>query len=153
MGMAYAPLSLTVLKEAAPGEEGSATSALQLLDVLGTALGTGVGGAIIAAAGRAGDPGWAGLAGAFASGAVVLLLGLVLTRQMHGSVREGEQRRRVRRGGLKAGRARRPEARPGRPTGGGRSARREAIAQAVHGLDELPAPPVGAELGPQGCAS
>ncbi len=48
MGVAYAPLSLTVLGEAAPGQEGAATSALQLSDVLGIALGTGVGGALVA---------------------------------------------------------------------------------------------------------
>jgi MFS family permease len=84
MGLAYSPLSLTVLREARPGEEGSATSALQLSDVLGTALGTGAGGAIIAAADTGGLEEWVGLAGAFAVGAGVLLVGLVLTRQMHG---------------------------------------------------------------------
>ena len=41
-------LSLTMLREAPPGAEGAATSGLQLSDVLGTALGTGVGGALIA---------------------------------------------------------------------------------------------------------
>ena len=57
MGLAYAPLSLTVLREAPAGEEGLATSGLQLSDVLGTALGTGVGGALVAlVAGSSGDP-------------------------------------------------------------------------------------------------
>ena len=50
MGLAYAPLSVTTLDRAAPGEEGRATSGLQLCDVLGQALGTGVAGAIVAAA-------------------------------------------------------------------------------------------------------
>src|SRR3984885_14131116 len=49
IGTAYAPLSVTTLDRAAPGEEGRATSALQLCDVLGQALGTGVAGAIVAA--------------------------------------------------------------------------------------------------------
>jgi MFS family permease len=50
IGTAYAPLSVTTLDRAAPGEEGRATSALQLCDVLGQALGTGIAGAIVAAA-------------------------------------------------------------------------------------------------------
>jgi MFS family permease len=50
IGTAYAPLSVTTLDRAAPGEEGHATSALQLCDVLGQALGTGVAGAIVAGA-------------------------------------------------------------------------------------------------------
>ena len=37
IGTAYAPLSVTTLDRAAPGEEGRATSALQLCDVLGQA--------------------------------------------------------------------------------------------------------------------
>ena len=49
IGTAYAPLSVTTLDRAAPGEEGRATSALQLCDVLGQAVGTGVAGAIVAA--------------------------------------------------------------------------------------------------------
>jgi MFS family permease len=51
IGTAYSPLSVTTLDRAAPGEEGRATSALQLCDVLGQAIGTGVAGAIVAAAG------------------------------------------------------------------------------------------------------
>jgi MFS family permease len=47
MGIGYAPLSLTVLAAAPPGQEGSATAALQLSDVLGVALGTGLSGAIV----------------------------------------------------------------------------------------------------------
>jgi MFS family permease len=40
IGTAYSPLSVTTLDRAAPGEEGRATSALQLCDVLGQAMGT-----------------------------------------------------------------------------------------------------------------
>jgi MFS family permease len=48
MGLAYAPLALTVLSEAKAGQEGAATSGIQLSDTLGTALGTGVAGAVVA---------------------------------------------------------------------------------------------------------
>jgi MFS family permease len=48
MGLSYAPLSLTVLAVAPPGREGAATASLQLSDVLGVALGTGLSGAIVA---------------------------------------------------------------------------------------------------------
>jgi MFS family permease len=48
IGQAYAPLSVTTLDRATPGREGRATSGLQLLDVLGQAIGTGVAGAIVA---------------------------------------------------------------------------------------------------------
>ncbi len=59
IGMAYAPLSLTVLRDAPPGGEGAATSGLTLSDVLGTALGIGAAGAIIAV----GEPGRRGAVG------------------------------------------------------------------------------------------
>lgn len=47
IGLAYAPLSVTVLGLAEPGREGAASSSMQLSDVLGVALGTGVGGAFL----------------------------------------------------------------------------------------------------------
>jgi MFS family permease len=85
MGLAYAPLSLVVLSEATPGAEGSATAALQLSDTIGTALGTGVAGAIVAAAARAGVATWVGLAGAFAVAIVVGLLGVSLSPRLRPS--------------------------------------------------------------------
>lgn len=48
MGLAYAPISVTVLGTAAPGQEGRASAALQLTDVLGVALGTGLSGVFVA---------------------------------------------------------------------------------------------------------
>jgi len=48
IGMAYSPLSVTVLALAARGREGQASSSIQLADTLGVALGTGVGGAFVA---------------------------------------------------------------------------------------------------------
>jgi MFS family permease len=66
IGTAYAPLSVTTLDRAAAGEEGRATSALQLCDVLGQAIGTGVAGAIVAAASRVGHRPAVALAFSFA---------------------------------------------------------------------------------------
>jgi len=48
IGLAYAPLSVTVLGLAEPGHEGTASASLQLTDVLGIALGAGLGGAFVA---------------------------------------------------------------------------------------------------------
>ena len=57
MGLGYAPLSSVALAGAEPGREGVASSSLQLNDVLGIALGTGVGGAIVGLGDRlAGGP-------------------------------------------------------------------------------------------------
>ncbi len=84
MGLSYSPLSLTVLAEAPLSEQGSATSGLQLSDVVGTALGTGVGGAIIAAGAGGGWEGWVGLAGAFGVGVVGALGGLALAGRLPG---------------------------------------------------------------------
>lgn len=82
MGLSYSALSLVVLRWARPEEQGSATAALQLSDVLGTSLGTGLGGALIAAGLRAGQPGWVGLAETFAVAAGVAIVALVLTRRL-----------------------------------------------------------------------
>lgn len=89
MGLAYAPLSLVVLREAAAGEEGLATAGLQLSDVVGTAVGTGVGGSLVAlVAGVAGDaavdPGQmaAGVGAAFLAGMLVGLFGAALTGRL-----------------------------------------------------------------------
>lgn len=48
MGLAYPTTGLVVLDEAPAGRVGAASSALQLTDVLGVALGTGLGGAALA---------------------------------------------------------------------------------------------------------
>jgi len=47
IGFAYAPTSLMMLREAPAGREGWASASLNLADVLGTALGTGLAGAAI----------------------------------------------------------------------------------------------------------
>jgi MFS family permease len=55
MGLAYSTISLVVLETAPPGREGSATASMELASVLGSALGTGLGGAIIAVAAAEGS--------------------------------------------------------------------------------------------------
>jgi MFS family permease len=91
IGLAYAPLSVTALDRAAAGEEGRVTSGLQLCDVLGQALGTGVAGAIVAAAAGALDH-RAGVALAFAAAlavsVVALAVGARLPAQLTGPERE-----------------------------------------------------------------
>lgn len=54
MGLAFSTLSLTVLETAPLGREGEAAASLQLANVLGGGLGTGVGGALIGLLGAAG---------------------------------------------------------------------------------------------------
>jgi len=77
MGLAYAPLSVTVLSLAEPGHEGTASSSLQLCDVLGVSLGTGLSGVFVALGdGR----GWAtttSLTFAFAMTGLVAVAGML----------------------------------------------------------------------------
>src|SRR5271169_3787077 len=80
MGLAYAPLSLMMLREALPGQEGQASASLNLADVLGTAIGIGVGGAAVAAA--AGSDLRLGITAAFAAAAAVALLALAFTGRL-----------------------------------------------------------------------
>ncbi len=82
MGFAYAPQSLIVLREAAPAEQGAATSALNLADLLGTALGIGLSGAVLAAGLRAGATVGAALLPAFLLGAVATAGGLLLSGRL-----------------------------------------------------------------------
>jgi MFS family permease len=80
MGLAYAPLSLMMLRKAPPGGEGRASASLNLADVLGTAIGIGVGGAAVAAG--AGGNLARGIAAAFAAAAAVGVVALVITRRL-----------------------------------------------------------------------
>jgi MFS family permease len=80
MGLAYAPLSLMMLRKAPPGGEGRASASLNLADVLGTAIGIGVGGAAVAAG--AGGNLAMGIAAAFAAAAAVGVVALVITRRL-----------------------------------------------------------------------
>jgi MFS family permease len=84
MGTAYTPLSVTTLDLAAAGEEGRATSALQLCDVLGQAIGTGVAGAIVAATSRIGHG--PGVALAFSFAIAVALTGIIVGAWLPGQL-------------------------------------------------------------------
>lgn len=84
IGLAYAPISLTVLAEAAPGREGAASASLQLTEQLGIAIGIGLGGAAVAVGARNGwEPG-AGIAIAWSLGAAVAALGILIARRLPG---------------------------------------------------------------------
>ncbi|CAN5705880.1 MFS transporter [soil metagenome] len=75
MGMSYTILSVVTLTEAEPGHEGEATSALQLSDILGIALGSGIAGVMVTVCERAGTEVWVPFAGVF--GLAALLAALV----------------------------------------------------------------------------
>jgi MFS family permease len=82
MGFAYSPTALTVLREAPVETQGADTAGLQLSDVLGTALGTGIGGALIAIGHREGADEWVGLAAAFGVGVTVAAVGFALSGRL-----------------------------------------------------------------------
>jgi hypothetical protein len=75
-----------MLREAPPGREGWASASLNLTDVLGTAVGIGVGGAAVAATIRDGQSVALGVAVAFAAAAAVGLGGLAVTRRLPAGV-------------------------------------------------------------------
>ena len=83
MGFMYSAVTLVVLRGSVAAEQGAASASLQLSDILGTALGTGVAGAIAAAGERAGGNGLGvALAGVFTVSLVSALLGLVGSRRI-----------------------------------------------------------------------
>jgi hypothetical protein len=61
MGLAFTTTSAAILEVAAPGESGIASASLQLAQVMGAGLSTGIGGAVVAAK-FAGDPPLRGIA-------------------------------------------------------------------------------------------
>jgi MFS family permease len=93
MGVMYSAVTLVVLRRSRPSEQGSATSSLQLADILGTALGVGVGGAIAAAGIRAGGNGlgWA-LAATFVMTSVVASLGALASGRLGSATAAGNER-------------------------------------------------------------
>ena len=78
MGFMYSAVTLVVLRGVEGNEQGSASSSLQLSDILGTALGAGVAGAIIAAGTRTGPQGLGpALAAVFALSIGAAVLGVL----------------------------------------------------------------------------
>ncbi len=83
MGFMYSAVTLVVLRGANPAETGAASSALQLSDILGTALGAGIAGAITAYGTRSGGDalGWA-LAAVFAMSLIAATFGAIASRRI-----------------------------------------------------------------------
>ena len=87
MGLSYAPISLMMMRAAPPGREGWASASLNLADVLGIALGVGIGGAAVAAVSRGTRPIAGGVVIAFAAAALAAVLALVVARPPAGIAR------------------------------------------------------------------
>jgi MFS family permease len=82
IGMAYSSISLTVLRHAPAGSEGATASSMQLADILGTALGTGIGAVAVAGAvANIGSP-VAGVAIADGLAGAVAIVGFVVASRL-----------------------------------------------------------------------
>jgi MFS family permease len=86
MGLSYAPLSLVVLGAAEPGRAGAASAALHLSDVVGTAVGTGIGGGIVAFADGRGWSTSSGAALVFLHAVAMTVLALGASRRLPSQV-------------------------------------------------------------------
>ena len=86
MGLSYSPISLMMLRGAPPGREGWASSSLNLADVLGTALGIGVGGAAVAVVSRGSGPIAVGVVVAFAAAATAAVVALFVAQRLPGTL-------------------------------------------------------------------
>jgi MFS family permease len=82
MGLSYAPITLLMLKAAPTGREGWASASLNLADVLGSAMGIGIGGAAITAAITLGWPLAAGIGTAFTVTAAAGATCLAISRRL-----------------------------------------------------------------------
>jgi MFS family permease len=82
MGIAYSTTALTILEHATPERTGESSAALQLATNLGIALGTGVGGALLAGLTAAGGSTASGIAAAWAASAAALVLALAVTPRL-----------------------------------------------------------------------
>jgi MFS family permease len=96
IGIGYPSIGAIVLSEAPGGEEGSVSAALQLVETIGVAVFTGIGGAVIAVGI---DRGWdtvTALAVVFAGGAAAAVAGLAAGRRVepagYGNIGEGQRR-------------------------------------------------------------
>jgi MFS family permease len=82
IGMAYSPISLVVLSEAPAGQEGAASAAMQLTDLLGVALGTGAGGAAVGLGDVLGWTPEVGIGIAWVVAAIAAVLGIAVGRRL-----------------------------------------------------------------------
>ncbi|HEX5588741.1 MAG TPA: MFS transporter [Candidatus Limnocylindrales bacterium] len=83
MGLSYSQFAIIVLRDAPRDRQGSVTAAISLSDALGTALGAGIPGAMIAAAVRAGSGPAPALAAAIAMAVGVAFLGFLAAPRLH----------------------------------------------------------------------
>ncbi len=77
MGLAFQSHTLVVFRNAPEGQEGEVSGTLQTADVLGSAIGAGLGGVLVATLGLR-----AGVTGLFALTVLVVLLGQYTTRRL-----------------------------------------------------------------------
>ncbi|MGE0540210.1 MAG: MFS transporter [Dehalococcoidia bacterium] len=84
MGLAYPTISLIVLAQAPAGKEGSVSGSLRVAELLSVALGTGLGGAVIAFGDRMGWPEEAGIAVAFGIALCGSAIGILASRRLPG---------------------------------------------------------------------
>jgi hypothetical protein len=82
MGLAYAPTSLLMLRQAPGGRTGWASASLNLADVLGTALGAGLGGAALVLASNSRWSLTTGITIAFGVAAAGAVVGLAVARRL-----------------------------------------------------------------------
>jgi len=84
MGLAYSPLAHVAMEIAGQGQEGKITTALQLSDTLGVALGTGVAGVLVASIGSLTGSEITALVVTFVVAGAVAILGSVLSVRIPG---------------------------------------------------------------------
>ena len=84
--ISYSPITLMMMRAAPPGREGWASASLNLADVLGIALGVGIGGAAVAAVSRGSRAIADGVVIAFAMAALAAVVALLLAGRLPGSL-------------------------------------------------------------------
>jgi len=89
IGLAWAPITQTGLSAAARGQEGRVTTSLQLADMLGIAIGTGVAGAVLSTLAESTGRDVPGLVVTFVAGGAIALVGSALAGRL-GAVRPRE---------------------------------------------------------------
>jgi MFS family permease len=101
MGLTYAQFALIVLRDVPSAIQGTVTAGLTLSDVIGTALGTGIAAAAVSTAVRQGQGPGPGIGIAIAVGAVVAMIGFVLSPRLR--LREDQVTSRAREAGSAGG--------------------------------------------------
>jgi MFS family permease len=94
IGLSYSALSLLVLEGAPPGQEGSASAAMQIANNVGISLATGLGGILIAVLSREGTSSPESLVTQFALMTIVLFVALIAAHRLSSQLRSepfGEQ--------------------------------------------------------------